>query len=177
MRTIRTFLLCVVLGPACAAETPTAPAVRFEPTPMDVAQAMLQLAKAGPQDVVADLGCGDGRIVIEAVLRYGARGVCVDIDPRRIAEARRNATVAGVGERIEFLTRDLFQTDLKGVSVVMLFLSPDFNRKLRPKLQNELPSGARVVSHWHDMGDWQPTRVLRMKSDGRERAVYLWVLP
>ena len=178
MRTIRsflTFLLCVLASAGCAAET--GPAVRYEPTAMDVVHAMLLLAKVGPQDVVADLGCGDGRIVIEAALRQGARGICVDIDPRRIAEARRNAAAAGVAERIEFLNQDLFQTDLKHVTVVMLFLSPDFNLKLRPKLRSELASGARVVSHWHGMGDWEPTRTLRLKSDGRERAVYLWTMP
>jgi len=182
MRTIRSFptfltflLWCGLFSAGCAAET--RPAVRYEPTAMDVVHAMLLLAKVGPQDVVADLGCGDGRIVIEAVLRQGARGICVDIDPRRIAEARRNAAAAGVAERIEFLNQDLFQTDLKNVTVVMLFLSPDFNLKLRPKLRSELASGARVVSHWHSMGDWEPTRTLRLTSDGRERTVYLWTMP
>jgi len=144
---------------------------------MDVAQAMLLLAKVGAGDLVADLGCGDGRIVIEAVQRLGARGLCVDIDPRRIAEARRNAAQAGVAERIRFLNQDLFATDLRGVTVVVLFLSPDFNLKLRPKLARELAPGARVVSHWHNMGDWEPTRTLRIKSDGRERPVYLWTMP
>jgi predicted RNA methylase len=154
-----------------------APDVRYEPTPMDVAQAMLLLAKVGAGDLVADLGCGDGRIVIEAVQRLGARGLCVDIDPQRIAEARRNAAQAGVAERIRFANQDLFATDLRGVTVVVLFLSPEFNLKLRPKLARELASGARVVSHWHDMGDWQPTRTLRVTSDGRERPVYLWTMP
>ena len=107
--------------------------------------------------MVADLGCGDGRIVIEAVRRFGARGLCVDIDPRRIAEARRNAAAAGVAERITFLNQDLFTAELRGVTVVMLFLSPAFNLKLRPKLERELAPGARVVSHWHDMGDWPPS--------------------
>jgi 16S rRNA G966 N2-methylase RsmD len=150
--------------------------VRYEPTPPDVVQAMLLLAQVGADDLVADLGCGDGRIVIEAVQRFGARGLCVDIDARRIAEARRNADAAGVTQRIAFLNQDLFATDLHGVTVVMLFLSPAFNQKLRPKLAHELAPGARVVSHWHDMGDWQPSRTLRLVSDGRERPVYLWVM-
>lgn len=166
----------MVTGCAALAGPPAAE-VRYEPTPIDVAQAMLLLAKVGAEDLVADLGCGDGRIVIEAVQRLGARGLCVDIDPRRIAEARRNATQAGVAERIRFLNQDLFTTDLRGVTVVALFLSPDFNLKLRPKLARELASGARVVSHWHNMGDWEPTRTLRIKSDGRERPVYLWTMP
>jgi predicted RNA methylase len=151
--------------------------VRYEPTPPDVVHAMLLLGKVGQDDLVADLGCGDGRIVIDAVQRFGARGLCVDIDARRIAEARRNAEHAGVTERITFLNQDLFATDLRGVTVVMLFLSPRFNLRLRPKLERELARGARVVSHWHDMGDWVPSRTLRMRSDGKERPVYLWVLP
>jgi SAM-dependent methyltransferase len=151
-------------------------AVRYEPTPVDVVNVMLELGAIGSDDLVADLGCGDGRIVIEAVRRHGARGLCVDIDPRRIAEAGANARAAGVAERITFLQQDLFATDLRGVTVVMLFLSPEFNLKLRPKLQRELAAGARVVSHWHNMGGWQPARTVRMKSDGRERAVYLWIL-
>jgi predicted RNA methylase len=151
--------------------------VRYEPTAPDVVDVMLELAAVRADELVADLGCGDGRIVIEAVRRHGARGLCVDIDPRRIAEATRNARAAGVAERIQFLNQDLFATDLQGVSVVMLFLSPQFNLKLRPKLARELASGARVVSHWHDMGDWVPERRQVVKSDGRERPVYLWSLP
>jgi 16S rRNA G966 N2-methylase RsmD len=154
-----------------------APDVRYEPTPMDVVQAMLQLARVGADDLVADLGCGDGRIVIEAAQRFGARGLCVDIDPRRIAEAQRNAAAAGVAERIRFVQQDLFAVELREVTVVALFLSPAFNRKLRPRLERELAPGARVISHWHDMGDWAPSRVLRITSDGRERPVYLWVIP
>jgi 16S rRNA G966 N2-methylase RsmD len=174
---IRRFLVLAFLIAGCAAAARTPP-VQYEPTPMDVVQAMLEMAVVRRDELVADLGCGDGRIVIEAARRHGARGLCVDIDPRRIAEARANAAAAGVAERITFLNQDLFATDLRGVHVVMLFLSPDFNLKLRPKLAAELRSGARVVSHWHDMGDWQPTRTVRMRSDdGRERPVYLWVLP
>jgi SAM-dependent methyltransferase len=167
----------LVAGCVAAAQPQTRPEVRYEPTPPDVVQAMLLLAKVGAEDLVADLGCGDGRIVIEAVQRFGARGLCVDIDARRIAEARRNADAAGVAGRIVFLQQDLFATDLRGVSVVMLFLSPEFNLKLRPKLARELAPGARVVSHWHDMGDWPPSRTLRITSDGRERPVYLWTMP
>jgi 16S rRNA G966 N2-methylase RsmD len=168
-------LACVLLIAGCAALRP--PDVLYEPTPMDVVQAMLELAQVGREDLVADLGCGDGRIVIEAVRRYGARGLCVDIDPERIAEARRNASAAGVSDRIRFLNQDLFATDLREVSAVMLFLSPQFNLQLRPKLARELAPGARVVSHWHHMGDWEPTRRLIVKSDRRERPVYLWTMP
>jgi 23S rRNA G2445 N2-methylase RlmL len=168
-------LLLLVACTACGGQR--SPDVRYEPTPMDVVQTMLTLAEPRASDVVADLGCGDGRIVIEAVRRYGTRGLCVDIDPRRIAEATRNARDAGVLDRIRFVEGDLLRADLKDVTVVMLFLSPGLNRELRPRLQRELASGARVVSHWHDMGDWRATRIVRMRSDGRERPIYLWVLP
>jgi 16S rRNA G966 N2-methylase RsmD len=172
----RALLAFVLWLTGCAAGL-HAPDVRYEPTPMDVVQAMLLLAKVGADDLVADLGCGDGRIVIEAAQRLGARGLCVDIDPRRIAEAQRNAAAAGVAERIRFVQQDLFAVELREVTVVALFLSPAFNRKLRPRLERELAPGARVVSHWHDMGDWAPSRVQRITSDGRERPVYLWVIP
>jgi len=172
---IRRLVVCALLIAGCSGLRP--PDVLYEPTPMDVVQAMLELARVGREDLVADLGCGDGRIVIEAVRRYGARGLCVDLDPERIAEARQNAHAAGVADRIRFLNQDLFATDLREVSAVMLFLSPQFNRQLRPKLARELAPGARVVSHWHRMGDWEPTRTLRVKSGGRERPVYLWIIP
>ena len=173
-RALLTFALALA---GCAGAFQAAPEVRYEPTPTDVVEIMLELAQVRGDDVVADLGCGDGRLVLEAARRHGARGLCVDIDPKRIAEARRNAAAAGVAERVTFLNQDLFGTELRGVSVVMLFLSPRFNLQLRPKLERELASGARVVSHWHDMGDWPPSRTVRVTSDGRERSVYLWVIP
>ena len=174
---IRLVAIFALVAGCAASGTSRAPEVQYEPTPPDVVQAMLVLAKVGPDDLVADLGCGDGRIVIEAVQRFGARALCVDIDPRRIAEARRNAEAAGAAGQITFLNQDLFETDLRGVTVVMLFLSRGFNQKLRPKLARELAPGARVVSHWHDMGDWQPSRTVRIKSDGRERPLHLWTMP
>lgn len=154
-----------------------APDVHYEPTETDVLEVMLQLAQVTAADVVYDLGCGDGRIVIAAVRRFGARGVCVDIDPQRIAESRKNAEKAGVTDRIRFLNQDLFATDVSDATVVMLFLSPALNLKLRDQLLSELKPGARVVSHWHDMGDWKPQKSVRVRSDGRERPVYLWVIP
>jgi SAM-dependent methyltransferase len=173
---------CLLAGYGQAQDRASAPPlrppdVRYEPTPVDVADAMLRLADVKPGDTVYDLGCGDGRIVIAAVRQHRARGVCVDIDPQRIAESRENAAAAGVGEGIEFLNQDLLAIDLKRATVVMLFLSPDLNLKLRPKLQRELAPGARIVSHWHDMGDWKPQQTLRVRSGGYERAVYLWVVP
>jgi len=154
-----------------------APDVRYEPTAPDVVQAMLSLANVRAGETVYDLGCGDGRIVIAAVRERGAHGVCVDIDPRRIAESRENARRAGVEDRIRFLNQDLFTTEIGDADVVMLFLYPDLNLKLRPRLQRELKPGTRIVSHWHDMGDWAPQQTLRLRSEGRGRPVYLWVIP
>lgn len=148
--------------------------VRYEPSAPEVVAAMLELAQVTHKDVVMDIGCGDGRIVIEAVKRYGARGVCVDIDPRRIADARDNAAAAGVGDRVEFREQDATKTDFKGVTVVTLFLSQDLNLALRPKLEYELPAGTRVVSHWHDMGDWPPEREIQVQAAGRTSRVYLF---
>jgi SAM-dependent methyltransferase len=182
-------VLCIVLAMAWppgaawaqrsadAAPPLRAPDVRYEPTAMDVVQAMLRLGKVGAEDVVYDLGCGDGRIVIAAVRETGARGVCVDIDPRRIAESRENARKAGVADRIQFRNEDLFTTEIGTATVVMLFLYPDLNLKLRPRLVAELKPGARVVSHWHDMGDWTPFETSRVVSDGRARPIHLWVIP
>ena len=148
--------------------------MRYEPSAPEVVSAMLELAQVTDRDVVMDIGCGDGRIVIEAAKRYGARGVCVDIDSRRIADARDNAAAAGVADRIEFREQDAMKTDLKGVTVVTLFLSQDLNLALRPKLENELAAGTRVVSHWHEMGDWPPEREIQVQAAGRMSRVYLF---
>jgi SAM-dependent methyltransferase len=159
---------------AAAAASPDVP---FVPTPENVVQRMLELTEVGANDLVYDLGCGDGRIVIAAVQQFGARGVCVDIDPQRISESRENARAAGVDDRIRFLNQDLFTTDVSDAAVVMLFLWPELNLKLRPKLLRELKPGARIVSHWHDMGDWKPEKTERVTSGGRARSIYLWTIP
>jgi SAM-dependent methyltransferase len=169
-----TFAVCLLAACTQAAQAPW-PEVRYEPSPPEVVTAMLELGDVGPQDVVYDLGCGDGRIVIEAARRYGARAVCVDIDPERIAEARANAAAAGVLGRIAFRQEDLLATELAGASVVTLFLSPDMNLKLRPRLERELAPGARIVSHWHRMGGWRPERTLEVSDGSRSRQVFLWV--
>ncbi|MCC7416065.1 MAG: class I SAM-dependent methyltransferase [Acidobacteria bacterium] len=169
-----------MLNPLLAAlvvwQTAQAPArkpdVIYVPTPQDVVDAMLDLAGVKPGDVVYDLGCGDGRFVISAAKR-GARGVGVDIDPDRIEEATMNARRAGVTSRVKFITADLFETDIHEATVVTLFLLPDLNVKLRPRLLAELRPGARVVSHLFDMGGWKPDRTITA-SDG---PVYLWTIP
>ena len=165
----------LALAACTQAATSPEPDVRYEPSPPPVVRAMLELAAVGPSDVVYDLGCGDGRIVVEAVRRYGARGVCVDIDPQRIAEARANAAAAGVAERISFREEDLLRTEIAGASVVTLFLSLDMNLRLKPRLERELASGTRIVSHWHRMGNWRPRRTINIEEDGRSREVFLWV--
>lgn len=182
-------ILCAIVAASCMAgigfaQQPApappalrAPDVRYDPTAMDVVQAMLRLAKVNAGDVVYDLGCGDGRIVITAARELNARGVCVDIDPQRIAESRENAREAGVTDRIRFRNEDLFTTDIGDATVVMLFLFPDLNLKVRPKLLRELKPGTRIVSHWHDMGDWTPQETVRVRSAGRERPIYLWTVP
>lgn len=159
-------------APGCRAAGARAPDVPYEPTPPEVVAAMLGLADVGPGDVVYDLGCGDGRIVVAAA-RLGASAVGVDIDPERIREARANARAAGVEDRVELREGDLFETDVRPATVVTLFLWPGVNLRLRPKLLAELRPGARVVSHWHAMGDWKATRTIRVAG----RPVYLWVVP
>jgi SAM-dependent methyltransferase len=163
--------------PALGPSSLRAPDVHYEPTPPDVVEVMLRLGNVKAGDVVYDLGCGDGRIVITAVREFGARGVCVDIDPQRIAESRENAHAAGVADQIRFLNQDLLATEVSEATVVMLFLSPALNLAVRPKLLRELKPGTRIVSHWHDMGDWKPQKTLRVQSSGRERPVYLWTIP
>lgn len=165
-------LLAAIALPLFAAVTPGA---EYDPTPMPVAEAMLDLARVRPQDVVYDLGCGDGRIVIAAAKR-GARGVCVDIDPKRIRQSRANAGKAGVADRIRFREEDLLATDLGDATVVMLFLSPELSRALRPRLE-KLKPGSRIVAHWYPVGDWKPDEVVKIRGPwGRERTLFLWRL-
>jgi SAM-dependent methyltransferase len=152
------------------------PDVPYEPSSSRAIAAMLELARPGPSDVVYDLGCGDGRVVIEAVKQSGARGVGVDLDPKLVRGAKDNAARAGVADRVSFRTQDLFATDVREATVVMLFLWPEINLRLLPKLLRELPAGARVVSNWHDMGDFPPTRVITLESGRKPHRVYLWVV-
>ncbi|HEX2334658.1 MAG TPA: class I SAM-dependent methyltransferase [Burkholderiales bacterium] len=147
--------------------------VPFVPTPEKVVDRMLEMAKVGPNDVVYDLGSGDGRIVIAAAKKHGARGVGIDIDPDRIKEARANARKAGVSDRVDFREGDLFKTDLSEATVVTLYLLSSVNLQLRPKLLSELKPGTRIVSHAFDMGDWTPIKTEKVGSS----TVYYWVVP
>jgi len=152
--------------------------VIYLPSAAEVVTRMLDLARVGPEDVVFDLGCGDGRIVIAAARDRGARGVCVDIDPSLVARSRHNADTAGVAERIEFRQGDMFETDLRGATVVALYLSPALNVRLRPKLFREVRPGAWIVSHNFPMGDWLPDTVVAVTwPSGTTSAVQAWLLP
>src|SRR5688572_5650968 len=149
------------------------PDVHFVPTPMDVVDAMLAVARVTKDDRLFDLGSGDGRIVITAAKRFGTRGVGIDIDPQRITESNRNADTAGVTRLVEFRQADLFQTDLRNATVVTLYLLPRLNVQLRPKLFAERRPGSRVVSHSFDMGDW----VADSTQSPGGRMVYYWLMP
>jgi len=133
---------------------------------------MLSLADVGKDDIVYDLGCGDGRIVIAAARDFGARGVGIDIDPQRIAESEENAAKAGVKIRVEFREEDLFEADFHDATVVTLFLWPALNLKLRPILFQQLKPGTRIVSYIHNMGDWPPEKEVMVNG----KRIYLWTI-
>ena len=149
------------------------PDVIFVPTPNDVVNKMLELANVTAKDVVYDLGCGDGRIVITAAQRYGCRGVGIDIDPERIREATENVQKAKVTDKVKFIQGDLFEADISEATVVTLYLLTELNLKLRPKLMKDLRPGTRVVSHAFSMGDWKPERTELVNG----ASVYLWRIP
>jgi SAM-dependent methyltransferase len=147
----------------------------YVPTPQEVVDRMLRLGAVTKSDVVYDLGCGDGRIPITAAKRFGARGVGVDIDPQRIAEANANAKREGVTHLVKFLLQDALTTDVSEATVVTLYLLSASNLKLRPILTKQLKPGARIVSHAFSMGDWQPDAVDNfVDSAGTSRTLYLW---
>ena len=147
--------------------------VLYLPTPHAVVEAMLKLAGVSRSDVVYDLGSGDGRIPIAAARTYGARGVGIELDGRMLESARRNAREAGMERLVEFRQEDLFLADLREATVVTLFLFPDLNRRLGPKLRSELRPGTRIVSHRFGIGDWPPDRTIEV--DGHD--VLLWQVP
>ena len=189
MRALRVKILAaLLLGAltACAvsAQSPTMtapvtkePEVPFVPTNEKVVDEMLKVAKVSGSDVLYDLGSGDGRIPITAAQRFGTRGVGIDIDPQRIKEANENAQKAKVTDKVRFIQGDLFNADLKDATVVTLYLLPDVNMRLRPKLLRELKPGTRVVSHNYDMGDWKPEQTIKVSLPSGDHTVYYWVVP
>ena len=152
---------------------PRTPDVIFVPTPHEVVEDMLRLVDVKKGDVLYDLGSGDGRIPIAAAKMYGVRAVGIDIDPARIAEAQDNARKAGVTHLVEFRQADLFLSDFREATVVTLYLLPELNVKLRPRLWAELKPGTRIVSHQFDMGDWKAEK--KLESSGR--VIYFWTIP
>jgi uncharacterized protein (TIGR03000 family) len=152
--------------------------IRYVPTPPDVVEAMLKLANVGKDDVVYDLGCGDGRIVIAAVSKFGARrGVGVDLDPQRLKECAENARNAGVSDRVEFRKGNVLEiADLSKATVVAIYMSEDVNQRLRPILQKTLKPGARIVTHQFKMGDWKPAKeeTVTGRDDGFPYEIFLW---
>lgn len=169
------FLICAV---ATAEQQPQQQKVRkdvpYVPTLPELVDEMLRLANVGKGDVVYDLGCGDGRLVIAAVKNFGAkRGVGIDIDPLLIKKSNENARAAGVADRVQFIEQDLFEADIKEATVVTLYLLPDVNLRLRPKLWSDLRPGTRVVSNAFDMGDWKYEKLTIFA----EQPIYFWTIP
>lgn len=163
----------LLAGTVSAQNAPSrTPDVIFVPTPQEVVDAMLDVAKVGPNDVLYDLGSGNGIIPVTAAKRFGTRGVGFDIDPQRIEEANANAKENGVTDKVKFIQADLFEQDLSEATVISLYLLNSLNLKLRPKLL-ALKPGTRIVSHAFDMGDWKPDQTVNV--DGR--MVYFWTVP
>src|SRR4249920_2457415 len=167
------FLAGMFFAVAASAQTAArtqAPDVIYVPTPYEVVDEMLKLAGVKKGDVLYDLGSGDGRIPVTAAKRFGVRAVGIDIDPERIREANENARRNGVTDLVKFRQEDLFKADFREATVVTLYLLPDLNVKLRPKLWAELKPGTRIVSHQFEMGTWKPEKVVEVKG----RTVYFW---
>lgn len=152
------------------------PDIGYVPTTPTVVEAMLNLARVSENDIIYDLGSGDGRILITAAQKFGAKGVGVDIDPKQVQQANENARRAGLGDRIRFRHQNLYECDFSKATVVMLYLLPHLNLKLRPSLFQQLNPGTRIVSHDFDMGNWQPEQTVYV--DAEEPAtLYYWVIP
>jgi hypothetical protein len=172
-------ILTVLAAPSALAQEPRVP---YVPTPQEVVDRMLDMAKVGPNDYLIDLGSGDGRIVVTAARKYGTRGFGVDLNPVRIQEANDNARRAKVLDKVAFYQRDLFETDLDSATVITMYLLPQVNLELRPKLL-KLKPGTRLVSHDFDMGDWKADTHVKVESkekyggSGGTSDVYYWVVP
>jgi SAM-dependent methyltransferase len=176
----RKFLLVILVALGCLTADgwqTKQPDVIFVPTPDRVVEEMLRVADVRKNDLIYDLGCGDGRIVIQAAQKVGSRGVGIDIDPQRIEESRQNASAAGVEHLVQFLEQDLFQTDFSDATVVTLYLLPMLNLKLRPRLLTELRPGTRVVSHDFGMNEWIPDQKTVVVIGERHHWVYHWIVP
>jgi len=185
MKTSRMVALAALTLAALASRSPGGeekPKPRYYPTPQAVIDKMLEMAKVTKADVVYDLGCGDGRIVVTAAKKYGVKALGVDIDPVRVKEAVARAKAAKVAELVTVREEDMYKTDLSGASVVTLYLNDKANLALMPALKKSLKPGSRVVSHTWDMGDWRPDKTVTMtavdEKDGMryEYKLYLWII-
>lgn len=178
--TVATLAGCAAGAPSAGVGEAAAPVkldVIFVATDLTIVNAMLTLAGVTRDDVVYDLGCGDGRIVIAAAKEFGARGVGVDLDPQRIREAQANAVRAGVADRVTFRVEDLFDADIQSATVVTLFLSPELNARLRPKLTSQLGPGTRIVSHRYGIGHWVPEQTRTVTVSETRNHIFLWRVP
>ena len=164
-----------------AAQSPTTDKkpldVPYVPTHESLVEEMLSMARVTGNDVLYDLGSGDGRIVITAARKFGTRGIGYDLDPERIKEARENARRAGVADRVRFEQQDIFTAKIADATVVTMYLLPDVNMRLRPRLLSELKPGTRIVSHNYDLGDWQPVQRKEMDVTGINHTLFLWIVP
>jgi hypothetical protein len=168
--------LPIAQGPAPAAPQ-RKPDIHYVPTPQELVEVMLDMAKVGKDDIVYDLGSGDGRLVISAAKKYAASGVGIDIDPQRVSESTENAKKAGVEDKVRFLEQDLFASDFHQATVVTLYLLSELNVRLRPKLLAQLKPGTRIVSHAFMMGDWQPDEHKTIEINGQSYDAYYWLVP
>jgi SAM-dependent methyltransferase len=179
------FVLALTLVLAVAACAPVSfpapsrpPDAIYLPTDEEIVKVMLDVAQVTKDDIVYDLGSGDGRIPIAAAKRFGARGIGIEIDPALVAESKAKALRAGVADRVRFVEGDIFEADFKDATVVTLYLGPEVNLRLRPKLLADLKPGTRIVSHNYDMGDWKPDKAIRVDFQyGSSHTVYFWVVP
>ena len=163
--------------PASPAGPHKKPDIHYVPTPQELVDVMLEMARAGKDDIVYDLGSGDGRLVITAAEKYGASGIGIDIDPERIAEARENAKKAGVEDKVRFVERDLFESNFHDATVVTLYLLNELNLRLRPRIFAQTKPGTRVVSHAFTMGEWEPDAQKTIEIRGESYDAYYWVVP
>jgi SAM-dependent methyltransferase len=170
------FVSALAQTPAPTTE-PKKPDVPYVPTHERIVDRMLTIAKVTRDDVLYDLGSGDGRIVITAAQKYGTHGVGIDIDPERVREANENAQRAGVTDRVRFILGDIFDADIRPATVVTMYLLPEVNLRLLPKLRAELKPGTRIVSHNYDLGDWRPERTAKLTVSGTDHHVYFWIMP
>ena len=151
--------------------------VPYDPTPQPVVEEMLKLAEVKTGDVVYDLGCGDGRIVVTAAKMYGVRGVGVDLDPERVRESEENVRINGLEKLVTIRHENIFDTDVSEATVVMLYLYPSVNLALKPILLNQLKPGSRIVSHAFDMGDWEPEKEVTIEYEDAPYEIFLWRIP